>query len=893
MNLLDASSRVGFAAIVHDMGKFAQRTESRDKSRFGADLLDGNITVYCPFNKTGGFHTRIHAAYTALAFDELEKRWPDVIKGDMAPFASRSAGENITDSLINAAAAHHKPETFLQWVVATADRLASGFERDTFEEYNQASGEKSETGKTFYQSRMIPLLEEISLGEAPSPKAKTKPGDFNFCYALKALSPAGIFPVAKETGEPGTDAAAQAEYAALWQQFVDGLDRIPKSHRTSWPLWLDHFDSLWLTFTHAIPSVPAFKGFKPDVSLYDHSKAVAALAVALWRHAHAAGGEDAGAVAAMRERSDFDEKKLLLIQGDFFGIQDFIFAEGGQTNRNAAKILRGRSFQVSLFTELAALRILEALELPSTSQILNAAGKFLIVAPNTADVVEKLKSLQKEFDGWFLTHSFGLAGIGLAWEAACCNDFTGKTAGGESRFNGLMQRIFRSLDLAKHQRYDLCRGDTPVLEAEFPNGVCQWNGKLPADRGESSCALSRDQKLIGDRLVKFSRVLIVREEDADQLRNTDDVLELPVFGYRVMFAGDEDIQGKFGPLAETGALRRCWDFSLPESMDEPLWKGYARRWINGYVPRFSDSDVAAAAELKKYGARSDDDDALEEGRFKTFNDIAWEDRESVSADKWRGQVALMVLKGDVDNLGKIFEKGLGLSDADTVNRPTFAKMAALSRQMNAYFAVYLPALCREAFPNTYTVFAGGDDFFLIGPWHSTQNLAWQMAGDFRRYAAENRELHFSAGLVMKKPGAPVYALADDAEEAIKSAKRLEGKNAFSLFGAVEHWDIKEHIDQADAGIEEIKEQYGLSTGFIYSMLNLLEMSLKDGRRHPEAHMWRSKLYYRAARLPGLPKDRQNRRNAITHIVMILGDTGISGLKQAFRIPLFNHFYRQR
>lgn len=46
--------------------------------------------------------------------------------------------------------------------------------------------------------------------------------------------------------------------------------------RESWPLWLDSFDTAWLTFTQAVPSATAFN-VKPDVSLYDHSKAVAAL----------------------------------------------------------------------------------------------------------------------------------------------------------------------------------------------------------------------------------------------------------------------------------------------------------------------------------------------------------------------------------------------------------------------------------------------------------------------------------------------------------------------------------------------------------------------------------------------------------------------------------------
>src|SRR5699024_767501 len=125
----------------------------------------------------------------------------------------------------------------------------------------------------------------------------------------------------------------------------------------------------------------------------------------------------------LKTRKDWEEHKFLLIQGDFFGIQEFIFADGSQTRKNAVRMLRGRSFQVSLFTELAALRILDALELPSTSQITNAAGKFLIVAPNTADVQQKISDLSKEFDEWFLEHSFGLAGIGIATRAASCNDF--------------------------------------------------------------------------------------------------------------------------------------------------------------------------------------------------------------------------------------------------------------------------------------------------------------------------------------------------------------------------------------------------------------------------------------------------------------------------------------
>ena len=124
----------------------------------------------------------------------------------------------------------------------------------------------------------------------------------------------------------------------------------------------------------------------------------------------------------------------------------------------------------------------------------------------------------------------------------------------------------------------------------------------------------------------------------------------------------------------------------------------------------------------------------------------------------------MTLKGDVDNLGLIIQTGL--------EHPTFAKMATLSRQMNAFFSVYLPWLCAKEFPSTYTVFAGGDDFFLIGPWYSTIKLAHRIKDEFRHYVAENPDIHFSAGLSMTKPGLPIRQMASLAEDALEEPRHI-------------------------------------------------------------------------------------------------------------------------
>lgn len=871
--ILEASCRVALAAYLHDLGKFAER------SGFEAlrSDLDAHINQYCPFRTTdpggkNGFHTHKHAAYTGLAFDVVEKAAPDLIRGDMTPFASRSAGKEITDSLINAAAAHHRPDTFLQWIIATADRVASGFEREEFEAYNKAEDKNKETGRNHYQARQLTLFEQI--GHAGKESAAL----YRYRYPLKALSPTSIFPVKRDGYEPKEDAPARAEYAALWQEFLNALEAIPASHRTNWSLWLDHFDTAWQTFTHAIPSATAC-GIKPDVSLYDHSKSAAALATALWRWHQSQGQTESAAATALRERSDWGADKFLLIQGDFFGIQDFIFADGSQTNKAAAKLLRGRSFQVSLFTELAALRVLGALALPPTSQITNAAGKFLIVAPNTEDARRELARVKSEINQWFLQHSFGLAGLGLVGKPASCNDFL------KGNFRALMEGLFADLEKAKLQRFDLTAAQPVAFAADYSGGICQYNGRLPADgaqvQGKASAALSRDQIALGASLTKEDRILVTRDAG---LLGTHQVrkLEVPIFGFGIAFTQSEEVSGKFGRLAQEGNLLRCWDFSLPESLSIPLWNGYARRYINAYVPRFTQADLQTSGKYKGVETEIDADD-VRFGAGKTLNHIACENRSCPKdPDQWQGQIALMTLKGDVDNLGTIFQQGL--------QEPTFARMAALSRQMNAFFALWLPALCKTEFPNTYTVFAGGDDFFLIGPWRSTQKLAARMADAFKIYVAENPRITFSAGMVMTKPGLPMHTLATQAEEALSAAKGTD-KNAVLLFGERVRWPEWGKVSNAQEQLERVRDAYNLSTGYVYGLLQLIELA--SDKQNPEHAMWRSRFAYRTRRYVVDKLPAETRAAAQSDLAMALGEGGIAQLGTRFRIPLFNHFYTQR
>lgn len=865
---LDAACRVAFAGLVHDLGKFAQRGDLTVPQT----AKELHQQLYCPQKSVGTttYWTHQHAAFTALFFDVLEKAAPDLVKGSAYPFASRSCGEDITDSIVNAASAHHKPSTFLQWIIATADRVASGFERDEYADQTKQTGRRQ-----YVTTRLRSLFEEISI----SNQAKALHGDLRTGLPLKALTPEALFPQSLTRIETNDVDAAAAEYRNLWTEFeltmtATGPGGIPSAFRKNWPLWLDVFDTAWLAYTSSIPSATAFN-VRPDVSLYDHCKTTAALATALWGWHEENGKTGSDAIEPMKSRSDWNEKKFLLVQGDFFGIQNFIFAEGSQTNKKSAKILRGRSFYVSLLTELAALKVMQALHLPSTSQIINAAGKFLIVAPNTSEVKRALQSVRQELDAWFVRNTFAVSGLGLVTMEASCNDFL------SGQYEELNKRLFEAMDVAKCRRFDLAARKNPVMEADYGNGVCSWQSHLPADgkpdsSGNPSCALSRDQIGVGEALVKYQRVLIL-EGDAD-IRNSPSVkvLELPVFGYKVAFVQDAETSGNFGRLAETGKLLRCWDFSLPERKDQVLWQGCARRNINGYVPRYKEADF-------QYGG-VEYEEGKDVGLIKLFSDVA-----SVDSHDGRGVEALMTVKGDVDNLGMIFQSGLSSGG----RRMTFAKTAALSREMNAFFSVWLPLVCREKYPDVYTIFAGGDDFFMIGPWKETQGLVRTLAEDFKRYVADNPEVHFSVGTQVTKASVPVRVLAEVAEEALSEAKSFEEKNRVVFYGEVVRWDELEDLKAVEAFLEGAAADYGVSSGYLYQLFEILTMAGEETSR-PEAALWRSRLYYRTARLferqrqAGSRNVEKDRNDFMSALIGYLEKE-----KSKFRIPLTNVFYSIR
>jgi CRISPR-associated protein Csm1 len=155
------------------------------------------------------------------------------------------------------------------------------------------------------------------------------------------------------------------------------------------------------------------------------------------------------------------------------------------------------------------------------------------------------------------------------------------------------------------------------------------------------------------------------------------------------------------------------------------------------------------------------------------------------------------LRMDVDNLGKIFAKGLEKKKIQNLPR-----IAGLSRLMTYFFKVYLNSLAKDRCtnlpkgadslnegerPNLLFIYAGGDDLFISGSWNEVVDFAFDVYQAFRAYTGHNPDITISGGISLADVKFPLYQAADESGEAEKKAKG-NNRDSLGLFGDVFKWD---------------------------------------------------------------------------------------------------------
>lgn len=846
----DTTLKVAVAAYFHDIGKFAERAGMPLQK----DYAEKNQTLYQPVYN--GQYSHKHALFSAAVIESLAVQLPGRLSK-----TGWGLGE-VTDSFINLAAKHHNPSTPFQHIVTVADRVSSGLDR-----------EKADTGYSVRQYRNVrlwPFFDRINLS------AHTKGDDHSesaFCYPLEPLTPLSIFPVRAKDADTGA-----SKYEPLWEEFVDNLGKLP--HKNALPLWFEHFDSLYMRYTAHIPS--ATIDTVPDISLYDHCRTTSALAAALYLY-----HRDTGSLNEVAIR-DYEPQKFLLVRGEFHGIQNFIFSEGGSTAKSLAKLLRGRSFAVSLLTELAADLICTEIGLPSTALLLNAAGKFTLIVPNTPQALAAVKKADEEGNAWLMRHYFGEASLGISWTSASCSDFT------EKHYPTLMQRLARAAEDRKCRKIDLNLHGGVVASYldSFDNdlGICRFCSKRPArarHHEQPICGICSDHIYLGENLVKDKRIAVTTQDAGIQGRK----LAEPLFGmYQIAF-----VTGNMSEEAGNGKLLRLWDVGSHTHTEASSL--ISAKALNGYIPKYSAQDLTDDAVERILAGKKSETlknelfDEMTAGVPKTFAYLA---KMARSETDRKGIEALGVLKADVDKLGEIFGKGLGKSQS-------ISRTATMSRQMNNFFAVFLPSLLQKEYPDTYTLFAGGDDLFLIGPWRQMFDLARRLREDFSRYACNNPQVTFSAGISLHKPGEPVHAIAETAETALRQAKDY-GRNRVTLFGMTVTWDELKLLAEVKDTMQKWLKSEVINTAMLYRLNELVEMAeketlIKNASRgvlleDMECLKWRSRLKYSVIRTAAKNLKGEERDHAVREMLQAM-EQWLSVYRGACRIPLWQIIYERR
>jgi len=106
----------------------------------------------------------------------------------------------------------------------------------------------------------------------------------------------------------------------------------------------------------------------------------------------------------------------------------------------------------------------------------------------------------------------------------------------------------------------------------------------------------------------------------------------------------------------------------------------------------------------------------------------------------------------------------------------------------------------------YTVYSGGDDLCLVGPWDVIVDFSRHLAAEFRRYVAGNPNVTLSAAVVVTKPKFPIATSARKAGELLKAAKDA-GRNRLNLFGVITRLrDLPDWVDLRQDLRDQLEKQ---------------------------------------------------------------------------------------
>jgi CRISPR-associated protein Csm1 len=464
---------------------------------------------------------------------------------------------------------------------------------------------------------------------------------------------------------------------------------------------------------------------------------------------------------------------MILISGDFYGIQKFIFDRLG--NKNASKVIRAKSAFIQIFTEVIAKYICEKFG-DKTNILSVTAGKFEILSQNKDKNI--LNEIQKKIDDYFIKNFYGLSGISISFVECKKEDFFEP-----EKYRKLRDNIIEKIEKKKFNKFNLQNQTNYVLEND--KGI----------DNQSLCRICNIRK--GTKPIK----------DSDWKK-----------------------------------CKICNSFiNLGEKLVRNEKSIFAKKDLN---IEFIDNDLSIdlTPEIKSFVAKDNSTNEILD-----FDELAENARKKFDDNNITGLKAIAVLKADVDNMGTF------IKDKDSRVTESFENFDTFSKTLDSFFSLHIPNKMKKEFPNTYTVFAGGDDLFLVGAWDEILSLARWIEKEFKTFVKSDK-LTISFGIAIASPSTPISYLAHHTEHLLEEAKAIDDKkDAITLFGETVKWNSYKKVREDMEALEFFKvENKDINTALLYRLLDFCEMSKQikkyiDCKGEVECDfrnaLWKSKLRY--------------------------------------------------
>lgn len=767
------------AALLHDIGKFYQRADEKqnnNKFKYLTDEYWKLDSTYCPLYE--GIYSHKHVLWTAhfIAKHQLEKKFD--LKG-----------------LERLAASHHapNPQKILELILQKADHLSSGVDRTQQEGQQDAKDESNEN--TYKTTQMRSIFESIV--------KENNNNAFQYKYFLP------IKPLILDNSVFPTESKGNINYSTLWSDFENEFNNLISQNQNISNQNFNAFAESLLNLMHKyLTFVPSSTQHLPDVSLYDHSKTTAAFAVCLYDYLN-----------ARNNLKNFhltnDEKTMLLVGGDFSGIQSYIY---GIVSKFASKNLKGRSFYLQLLIDAVVEKITNELNLPKANIVYDSGGKFYLLAPNTKEVKNKLTELAQTISNKvFSRHKTDLY-LAIDWTELSQNDI----------YNQLSEKwkeLSEALSKRKRNRF----ADKLLSEYTYFFEACEQGGLLERDKITNEEITDKENAIYLEDLNGYiAKSTNEQIQLGGSLRNTNYlVTALDVIQ---QWNQQDDFIDHQNPC-NLGVHYYFLNNKTAKSADNIQVRVFNN---TSFLTSFSGNNIAYGFTF--YGGNTVP--ITENGEIKGFDKLAGD-----------GELKrLGILRMDVDNLGQVFINGF------KPKKRTFSRYSTLSRSLDFFFKGYINILWgKNDFKDwIYIVYSGGDDLFIVGRWDKTIEFAELLYHEFRKWTCHNEHLTLSGGVAVVPRKFPLIKAAEMAGEAEHKAKNHrfgnQDKNAICIFDTPLNWEHEfSMVKTYQTKIYERLENDLLPMGFLQKILTLNNMRQKQIKKQ-ENESWQWLLAYDFARM---------------------------------------------